>query len=168
MDKGPPVLRQQCWFHNMSLRKNITTAVDHKALRFAWLWSNHVCLRVSHSAEFTWRPLLSPVWVTDKGNHVHSDFIMESTDISSSVGYQDTWWEALFIQLNTRRRRRSSQVAAVCSCFPENHLKSLNTVSVFLCTHLLHLFWTGIKCLLKKDGRDKHEGFLGHAKDYCY
>lgn len=91
---------------------------------------------VSHSAVFTWRPLLCSVWVIDKGNHIHSDFIMVSTDISSSVGYQDTWWETLFIQLNPRRRRRqrrrSCQIGVVCSWFSENHLKSCHSKCVSL------------------------------------
>lgn len=38
-----------------------------------------------------------PCLVIDKGRHTHSlvtHFIMESSDISRSVGYQDTWREA--------------------------------------------------------------------------
>lgn len=41
---------------------------------------------------------LSPVnflaWIIDKGSKIHSHFIVESSDISGSVGYQDTWREA--------------------------------------------------------------------------
>lgn len=34
-----------------------------------------------------------PGLLIDKGSQIHSPFIMESSDISSLVGYQDTWSE---------------------------------------------------------------------------
>lgn len=75
-----------------------------------------------------------------------------------TVGYQDTWWEALIHPIKYKRKKKWSGRCCVLLLLWESSKEPQSYISVFLCTHLLYLFRTGIKCLLKKGGREKSFG----------
>lgn len=62
------------------------------------------------SCEFT-------LLLIDKGGWIHSHFIMESSDISRSVGYQVTWREAQTIQLKHTKKKNRINSAFRRNCF---------------------------------------------------